>query len=96
MSIAFRLSEQKSREGKDRGTGFPEGSSSDAGDPEESHGGRKLIALVMGLREHTKSQAGRPQVCSLACQYAASSNLPWTHLCLPHTPQRTGFSAASS
>lgn len=40
MSIAFRLSEQKSREGKDRGTGFPEGSSSDAGDPEESHGGR--------------------------------------------------------
>lgn len=68
MNIAFLLSEQKSREGKDHGTGFPEGSSSAcmSGLERSLTEDITMTAPVMGPLEYTKFQAGRPQVCSLA------------------------------
>lgn len=92
MNIGFLLSEQKSREGKGRTTVWVSQkvlSSSDC-----MRGTQRNV--MVGPTEDTKFQARRPQVCSLACQYTAPSNLPRTHLYLLTPPKRTGFSAASS
>ena len=97
MNIGFLLSEQKSREGKDHGAGFFQKVLSSSGCMRGTQRNltedTTLIAPVVGPMEHTKSQARRPQGCSLACQYTAPSNLPWSHLYLPTPPKRTGFRA---